>query len=716
MDFLSAFHSGVADLERLNRSYMVLIPKKPGAIAVTDFRPICLQNCSVKIAAKSLTTRLQAEIEQLIDADQTGFIKGRTISENFVYATELVQTCYKRKVPTLVLKLDFAKAFDTVHWDSLMRILAARGFDNNWRRWIQQILSTSLTAVLVNGTPGPWFACRCGLRQGDPLSPYLFLLVADVLQALIKQERLIRHPISNDAACPTLQYADDTLIVLRGATEDVRQLKNVLDKFSAATGLHINYHKSTAVPMNMPDEILLECLDILGCRRDGFPQTYLGLPLSCNKLRISAYDPYISRADRYLAGWQAALLNPMGRTVLINTVLDGQLNHLMSAMEMPVGAIKLFDRRRRSFLWTGESTASGANCLVAWDKVRQDKEHGGLGVKDLGIQNTCLLLKLIHRLHSVASSSWSAWVQEHVNLATMEGTLEGAHWDSMRTLLPLYQAITTVHLGDGRNTSFWMDVWDGDDSLSNRFPSLLSHCKKTGYSVDEIIRNGLERHLVPRLTPAAQCELQTVNSIIRCTVLSMAADKRMSPFALPDGKLHTASLYRMLKASEGESSPAASFIWSNHAPPRVRFFTWLLVNDRIQSRANLHRKSVLDDDSCELCNGDSETANHIMFRCPGASAFWHSLGVQIPDGQTTGALHLLPRPALIPAEHFNTFVLLCCWQLWKRRNEKVFRGTTTTRQQLLLLCREEARLWSCRLPRATKSVSNAWCSLFSNAM
>ncbi|CAN6231623.1 unnamed protein product [Urochloa humidicola] len=270
---------------------------------------------------------------------------------------------------------------------------------------------------------------------------------------MVKREHLIRHPIC-DAACLTLQYADDTLLVLQGATDDVRQLKDVLDKFSAATSLHINYHKSTTVPMNMPETDTLECLDILGCRREGFPQRYLGLPLSCNKLRITAYDPYIGKADRYLAGWQAALLNPMGRTVLINAVLDGQLSHLMSAMELPSGAIKLFDRRCRSFLWTGESTASGANCLVAWDKVRQSKEHGGPGIKDLEVQNTCLLLKLIH-----ANSSWSTWVREHVCLATMEGTLEGSHWASMRALLPLYQAITTVCLGNGENTSFWMDVW-----------------------------------------------------------------------------------------------------------------------------------------------------------------------------------------------------------------------------------------------------------------
>lgn len=129
--------------------------------------------------------------------------------------------------------------------------MQARGFNSVWRRWMQHILHSSRTAVLVNGCPGPWMHCRRGLRQGDPISPYLFILVADVLQILIRKSGLIIHPIAENTACPVLQYADDTLLLIRGELTDAQSLRNLLDQFASATGLQINYTKSRAVPIHM---------------------------------------------------------------------------------------------------------------------------------------------------------------------------------------------------------------------------------------------------------------------------------------------------------------------------------------------------------------------------------------------------------------------------------------------------------------------------------
>ncbi|KAK1666525.1 hypothetical protein QYE76_054684 [Lolium multiflorum] len=131
-------------------------------------------------------------------------------------------------LPKIDAAIDFRKAFDSVNWDSLLSILRARGFDDRWCLWMKKILDTGHTTILLNGVPGSWIRCRNSLRQGDPLSPYLFIIVADVLQRLIRkawESGSLAHPLSFDTPCPVLQYADDTLILCQDSVEAADCLK-----------------------------------------------------------------------------------------------------------------------------------------------------------------------------------------------------------------------------------------------------------------------------------------------------------------------------------------------------------------------------------------------------------------------------------------------------------------------------------------------------------
>jgi hypothetical protein len=153
----------------------------------------------------------------------------------------------------MIIKLDFKKAFDSISWTSLLKILRHRGFPDKFCKWIEEILSTGKTAILLNGVPGPWINCKNGLRQGDPLSPYLFIIVADVLQQLIRQALLtgsLTHPLNTTLPATVLQYADDTLIIARATPQAAQTLRRILDDFALATGLAINFHKTTFVPIH----------------------------------------------------------------------------------------------------------------------------------------------------------------------------------------------------------------------------------------------------------------------------------------------------------------------------------------------------------------------------------------------------------------------------------------------------------------------------------
>ena len=205
---------------------------------------------------------------------------------------------------------------------------------------------------------------------------------------------------------------------------------------------------------------------------------YLGLPLSDAKLNLSAFTPLIARANKQLTGWQAMFLNPKGKQVLVNSVVDSAISYLMAAMLLPAETIESLDQKRRTFIWSGKDRTNGARCLVAWNQVCMPKEKGGLGVKDVAVQNQCLLLKLLHRLHHPANSAWAQWAREEVDLSILKGkNAVGPHWEALRSLLPLYQSITFVDVGDGRATDFWNDCWTGKVPLAACFPNLVSHAK-----------------------------------------------------------------------------------------------------------------------------------------------------------------------------------------------------------------------------------------------
>lgn len=574
---------------------------------------------------------------------------------------------------------------------------------------MQTILNSSKSAILLNGVPGNWINCKRGLRQGDPLSPYLFLLVAETLQAMIRRRASdIRHPLVPDAGCVTLQYADDTLIVLRGSLSDVQCLKEVLGLFSEATGLLINYHKSSLVPLHLDQELIDQCVNVLGCRLESFPQNYLGLPLSASKLHSAVFRTYIDRTESFLSSWQASLLNTMGRVVLVNLVLDSQLVYAMSSISIPPTVIKEIDKRRRAFMWSGRAQTSSAKCLVAWENCCTTKELGGIGIREFGTHNICLLLKLIHRLHSFETSAWGSWVRQHVNLANLKGDLAGQHWDMLRSLLPLYQALTTVNIKDGSATSFWNDVWHLDEAFADSFPALYSHCTHKEESVREVMMSGLDRSLVPRLSNQAVMELQLVTEVLQRTTLTVGNDQRKSTFDCGNGKLDSSSIYKLLKARQHHADPTSDFIWNNATPPRIQFFMWLAAKNRIQCRSNLCRKRIVDSPACEICGHQEESTDHIILHCSFARDFWSKLGLTISDAFSIKEVHTLPRLQSIPTVQYSCFFALWCWQLWKRRNAFIFRNETLSVRQILQASCLDVNAWRPRIPKKQRNVADAW--------
>jgi hypothetical protein len=278
-------------------------------------------------------------------------------------------------------------------------------------------------------------------------------LVADVLQRLIRQDPLLSHPLLNGEPCQVLQYANDTLIIMRAGVCAAARLKHLLEVLAEATGLVINFHKSTLVPMHVATSDLVDIQAALGCRVEGFPQTYLGLPLSCEKLTIANFAVMIAKVDKYLSGWCALLLSSTGRIVLLNTVLDALPTFTMGALELPPALLRAIEVLRHAFLWNAADRPSGAKCLVPWDAVCHLKHEGGLGIKCLAAKKECLQLKLVHRLHSRPDAAWPRWAWSEA----MAHATPGHHWWHLAALVPLYRSKSVAVVGEGCRTAFWLN-------------------------------------------------------------------------------------------------------------------------------------------------------------------------------------------------------------------------------------------------------------------
>ncbi|GJV40037.1 RNA-directed DNA polymerase, eukaryota [Tanacetum coccineum] len=526
----------------------------------------------------------------------------------------------------MFFKVDFAKAYDSVSWDFLIDVLKAFGFGPTWCNWIRGTFCFAKASILVNGSPSDEFQFHCGLKQGDPLSPYLFILVMESLHLSVSRavnEGLFKGiRLHGSLSLSHLFYADDALFIGEWSDVNLRGIIYILKCFFLASGLQINIHKSQILGVGVPRSIVEAMALSIGCSIMENKFRYLGVMVGESMSRHKAWDDVVLKLRSRLSKWKAKTLSIGGRLTLLKSVLGASPLYTMSIFKVPKGVLKVMESIRNNF-FKGADPSEKKITWVAWDKVLASKKKGGLGVSSFHALNRALLLKWVWRFVSQDDSLWFRVIQAvHGSMIDTHSAQKASIWSSILKEVQLlktngfdFLSYCSKRIGDGISTRFWLDIWKGDKPLRDAFPRLFaleSNCQifvaeKLAVPMDTSFRR-------PVRGGVEQQQFSDLSSIMDSVIISSSADRWVCSLS-SDGNFSVKEVRNVID-DMSLPSHSESTRWVKNIPIKINIFAWRARRDCLPTRTNLIRRGVsLESSSCPLCLSGEEDVHHVFFRC-----------------------------------------------------------------------------------------------------
>ncbi|KAL9230819.1 hypothetical protein vseg_006119 [Gypsophila vaccaria] len=617
--------------ESINRTFIVLIPKKKNPEKVTDFRPISLCNVVYKLISKVLANMLKSFLGDIVSENQSAFTPGRLITDNILVAFEVFH--YMKNTRTgkghMALKLDISKAYDRIEWRFLERVLVSLGFDRRWMSQVMECVKTVSFSVLINGSPTKVFRPNRGLRQGDPLSPYLYILCAEALSGMIRRavERRAISGVKVARRAPIifhLLFADDSIIFTTATEREARTVKDILRIYEQASGHTICLEKTRAYFTHCVTQDRKEILaNVLGVQVVASQDKYLGLPTTVGISKKSITNILLEKMWKKQQGWKGMTLSKAGREVLIKAVAQSIPTYAMSVFKI---LASFCDELRKvvSQFWWGHSKDNRKIYWLSWRKLCKPKKLRGIGFRDYRLFNQALLGKQAWRLcideESLVSRVFKGkYYPDSTFLKANLGVNPSYTWRSICEARSVVRLGLRKRISDGRRTAIWEEAWipgNNDGRVITRKPVNCSW-----FMVKDLIG---ENNNSWREADVRACFIPfEADRILSIRLSSRRPTDEWYWMAEKDGHFSVKSAYRLLVGAREEENASSSTedlwlwngIWRVEALPRIKPFFWQWCREALPTKARLATRIGHGDASCPLCNYMEETDVHLFRDC-----------------------------------------------------------------------------------------------------
>ncbi|XP_061955562.1 uncharacterized protein LOC133677489 [Populus nigra] len=389
--------------------------------------------------------------------------RGRSLGQ-----PELLHNHHLNKGPArCALKIDLKKAFDIISWQFIIKGLQCIGLPERMITWIRACISSAFFSVGINGSLHGFFPSSRGLRQGDPLSPYLFVIAMEglggMLRLVAQNPSFKFHWRCKQNSITHLAFADDLMVFCHADLASVELIRGALDSFASISGLIINHRKSSVFLSGVEDSIGLAITNCLQFQLGVLPVKYLGVPLISSRLSRQHCTLLVERIVSRIRLWTSASLTYAGRLQLIKSTLFSIQVYWSSLFILPTFIIRRIKGIFAAFIWKGTSlTPTGAK--VAWASLCYPKSEGGLGIKRIKDWNKAAILKLVWRILTESSSVWVSWIHSTLlrgRCFWFYTAPSSSTWSWRKLLLSRTwsKGYFVPFIGNGRHTFLWLDYW-----------------------------------------------------------------------------------------------------------------------------------------------------------------------------------------------------------------------------------------------------------------